>query len=108
MVTRLQKTRNDGIRQALGTGSQTTLLDNPPMVLTCRAKKSVGCIVSSRVGRVTVDRIPHNALHVRFKGKRNKCRSRLRWINNINEDIEPNGLTLRDMVAHWLRRLLST
>ena len=36
MVTRLQKTRNDGIRQALGTGSQTTLLDNPPMVLTCR------------------------------------------------------------------------
>ena len=39
--------------------------------------------------------IPHNALHARFEGKRNKGRPRLRWIDNINEDITPLGLTLR-------------
>jgi len=41
------------------------------------------------------NQIPHNALHARFEGKRNKDRPRLRWIDNINEDIESVGLTLR-------------
>jgi len=44
---------------------------------------------------MTVDRIPHNPLHARFEGKRNKGRRRLRWIDNVNEDIESIGLTLR-------------
>jgi len=47
------------------------------------------------VERMTVDRIAHNALHARFQNKRNKSRPRLRWIDNINEDLESIGLTLR-------------
>jgi len=31
----------------------------------------------------------------RFKGKRNEGRPRLRWIDNMNEDIALLGLTLR-------------
>jgi len=45
--------------------------------------------------RMTIGRIPHNALHANFKGK-NKGRPRLRWIDNINEDITTIGLTLRE------------
>ena len=44
-----------------------------------------------------IDRIPHKALHARFKGKRNEGRPRLRWIDNVKEskeDIESIGLTL--------------
>jgi hypothetical protein len=37
--------------------------------------------------------IPHNALHAKFEGKRNKGRLRLRWIDNIFEDITSLGLT---------------
>jgi len=45
---------------------------------------------------MAVDRIPHNALHARFEGKRKKADGpRLHWIDNINEDIEFMGLTLR-------------
>jgi len=46
------------------------------------------------VERLTIDQIPHNA---RFEGKRNKGRPRLRWIDNVKEDIESIGLTLRDI-----------
>jgi len=44
---------------------------------------------------MTVDRIAHNALHARFEINRNKGRPRIHWIDNINEDIESIGLTLR-------------
>jgi len=43
-----------------------------------------------------VDEIPHNALHARSEGKRNKGRPRLHWIDNINEDITSLGLKLRE------------
>ena len=79
-VSRLQRIRNDEIRQALGI--QTTLLDK----------------VIQRFGhveRMPFDRIPHNALHARFEGKRNKGRPRLRWIDNITQDIASLGQTLR-------------
>ena len=39
------------------------------------------------IERMTVDRIPRNALHPRFEGKGNKGKLRLCWIDNINEDI---------------------
>src|SRR6218665_65641 len=45
--------------------------------------------------KMTVDRISHSALHARFKVKRNKGRPRLRRIDNMNEDIESVGPTLR-------------
>jgi len=38
----------------------------------------------------------HNALHARFEGKRNKGRPKIRRIlENVDKDIESNGLTLR-------------
>jgi len=43
---------------------------------------------------MSIDRIPHNALHATFEGKRNKGRPRLRWIDNVKEDIESIELTL--------------
>jgi len=46
------------------------------------------------VERMSIHRIPHNALHARFEGKRNKGRPRLRWIDSIDEDIESIGLTI--------------
>ena len=83
-ISRLQKIRNDDIRQSLGI--QTTLLDK----VVQRRLRWFG-----HVERMPADRIPHNALHARFEGKRNKGRPRLRWIDNINEDITSLGLTLR-------------
>ena len=44
---------------------------------------------------MTIDRIPHNALHAQFEERRNKGRPRLRWIDNVKEDNESIGLTLR-------------
>ena len=81
LVTRLHKIRNDDIRQALG--SQTTLLVE-------RRLRWFGY-----VEKMSIDWIPHNALHARFAGNRNKGRPRLRWIDNVKEDIESIGLTLR-------------
>jgi hypothetical protein len=83
-VSRLQRIRNDDIRQALGI--QTTLLDK----VIQRRLRWFG-----HVERMPFDRIPHNALHARFEGKRNKGRPRLRWIDNITQDIASLGLTLR-------------
>ena len=57
-VSRLQKIRNDDIRQALG--SQTTRLDK---VVQQRLRWF------GHVERMPVDRIPHNARHARFEGK---------------------------------------
>ena len=51
-------------------------------------------IYELNVERLSIDRIPHNALHARFEGKRNKGRPRLRWIDNAKEDIKSIGLTL--------------
>jgi len=73
-VTRLHKIRIDDIRQALG--SQTTLLDK---VVQRRLRRF------GHVEIMTIDRIPHNALHARFEGKRNKGRTRLRWIDNVKD-----------------------
>src|SRR6218665_1863772 len=72
------------IRQALG--NQTTLLDK----VVQRRLRWFG-----HVERMSNDQVPHNSLHARFKGKRNKGRPRLRWIENVKEDIESFGLTLR-------------
>ena len=92
-VTRLYKIRNDDIRQS--SGSQTTLLDK---------------VVQRRfwwfghVKEMTIYWISHNALHAGFEGKRNKGRPRLRWIDNVNEDFESVGLTLRgamDLTKNW-------
>ena len=47
------------------------------------------------VDRMSIHRIPHNAVHARFEGKRNKGRPRLRCIDSISEDIESIGLTFR-------------
>jgi len=64
------------------TNIQQQINTKPPMFWTCE--------------RMTIDRIPRDALHARFEGKRNKDRPRMRWIiDNINENIESVGLTLR-------------
>jgi len=42
-----------------------------------------------------VDRIKQTALHARFEGMINKGRTRLPWIDNINDDMTSLGLTLR-------------
>ena len=83
-ISRLQKIRNDDIREALGV--ETTLLDK----VVQRRLRWFG-----HVERMAVDRIPHIALHARFEGKRNKGRPRLRWIDNITGNITTLGLTLR-------------
>ena len=83
-ISRLQKIRNDDIRQALGV--EKTLLDK----VVQRRLRWFG-----HVERMAVDRIPHIALHARFEGKRNKGRPRQRWIDNITEDITSCGLTLK-------------
>ena len=44
---------------------------------------------------MSIDQIPHNALHARFERERNKGRPRLRWTDNVKKDIESIGLTLR-------------
>src|SRR6218665_637618 len=44
------------------------------------------------VGRMTIDRIPHNALHARFDGKRNKGGPTLRRIDNVKDAIESIGM----------------
>ena len=75
-ISRLQKIRNDDIRQALGV--ETTLLDK---VVQRRLRWF------EQVERMAVDRIPHIALHAKFEGKRNKSRQRLRWIDYITDDI---------------------
>src|SRR6218665_2990132 len=86
-VTRLHKIRNDDITQALD--SQTTLLDK---VVQRRL------LWFGHAERMSIHRIPHNAVHARFEGKRNKCRPGLRWIDSINEDMESIGLTLRGAI----------
>ena len=65
-ISRLQKIRNDDIRQALGI--QTTLLDK---VVQQRLRWF------GHVERMPVDLTPHNVLHARVEGKRNKGRPRL-------------------------------
>jgi len=47
------------------------------------------------IRRMPGGRMPHNALHARFKGKRNKGRPSLCWTDNVNEVITSLGLTLR-------------
>src|SRR6218665_1459035 len=83
--TRLHKIRNDDIRQALC--SQTTLLDK----VVQRRLRWFG-----HVERMSIIRIPNNALHARVERKRNKGRPRLRWIDNVKEDIESIGMTLSE------------
>jgi len=83
-ISRLQKIRNDDIRQALSV--EPTLLDK----VVQRRLRWFG-----HVERMAVDRIPHIALHARFEGKRNKGRPRLRWVDNIKEGMTSFGLTLR-------------
>jgi len=64
-------------------GIQTTLLDRLPWL--------------GHLERMwPVDRIPHNTLHARFKGKRNNGRPRLCWIDNIHWDIILLRLTPRE------------
>ena len=84
IISRLQKIRNNDMRQALG--MKTTLLDK---VVQQRLRWF------GQVERMPDDRIPHSALHTRFEGKRHRGRPRQRWIDNINEDITSLGLTLR-------------
>src|SRR6218665_151938 len=40
------------------------------------------------------DQISYNTLYTRFYGKRHKGRSKLGWMNNIEENMAPLGLTL--------------
>ena len=61
-ISRLQKIRNDDIRQALGI--QTTLLDK---VVQQRLRWY------EHVERMPVDRITHNALHARLGEKETKA-----------------------------------
>jgi len=74
LPTKLQKISND-IRQSLG--NQTTLFDK----VVQRKQSWFG-----HVERMTVDQMS-DSLHAGFKGKRNKGRQRLLWIDNINKDI---------------------
>lgn len=47
-------------------------------------------------------RIPLNAPLATFDGKRNKARPRLCWIDSINKDIAPLGLTLSGAMNRYL------
>jgi|SRR6218665_2473940 len=77
------KIRNDDNRQALS--SQTTLLGK----VVQQRLEWFGC-----VERMTVDRIPHNALHARFEGKKTKA------------DHDYDGLTIQ--YGHILWRGIKT
>jgi len=44
---------------------------------------------------LTVNQIPHIALHAGFEGKRNKGRPRLCWIDNITDITQLGLITLR-------------
>ena len=75
-VSRLMKTMNDCIRQALAI--RATLLSK----VIQRRLRWFGTIE-----RMPIDRITHKPLHTRFKWKWNKGRLSLCWIDRINEDM---------------------
>ena len=56
---------------------------------------------------VEIDRIPHNTLHARFEGKRNKGRPRLRWTDNVKGRHRINWTVIEESNGFdkWLRTM---